>query len=173
MTSQTMKGFTLIELMIAIAIIGILAGIAVPTYNTYVYKARISELISRTAGLKTSVTEQVAANGITNFTTMPPSYPFATFNANPIFAPQMVGTCAGAAGTTSTASGNVSSLCLNADGSITVTGTANTTPQGAAVLKFLPTFGLDGSISWDCRACAPAGTVAQFTPPSCQNTTCP
>ena len=52
---KTQKGFTLIELMIVIAIIGILAAVAVPQYGQYTKRAKFSEVITATASAKTAV----------------------------------------------------------------------------------------------------------------------
>ncbi|UUQ66737.1 prepilin-type N-terminal cleavage/methylation domain-containing protein [Pseudomonas fuscovaginae UPB0736] len=62
------KGFTLIELMIVVAIIGILAAIALPAYNTYTQKARFAEVISLADGYKTAVAVCMVETGSTNGT---------------------------------------------------------------------------------------------------------
>jgi type IV pilus assembly protein PilA len=57
------KGFTLIELMIVVAIIGILAAIAIPAYQDYTIRAQVSEGLSLTSGVRTAVSETYQTNG--------------------------------------------------------------------------------------------------------------
>src|SRR5580698_8634608 len=61
MFKQAQKGFTLIELMIVVAIIGILAAVALPAYQDYTVRAKVSELILAASGAKTGISEQFEA----------------------------------------------------------------------------------------------------------------
>lgn len=61
---QVQKGFTLIELMIVIAIVGILAAVALPAYQDYTVRAKLAEAVARGSEAKTSVTEWYSAKGV-------------------------------------------------------------------------------------------------------------
>jgi len=60
---KTQQGFTLIELMIVVAIIGILAAVAIPAYSDYTARAQVSEAMSLDSGLKTPLVEWIADKG--------------------------------------------------------------------------------------------------------------
>ena len=63
MMTHKQQGFTLIELMIVVAIIGILAAVAIPAYQDYTIRARVTEGLSLASGAKTAVAEYYSTNG--------------------------------------------------------------------------------------------------------------
>ena len=126
------QGFTLIELMIVVAIIGILAAIAVPAYQNYTMKAKFTEVVMATAPFKTAVEECISdATCYSSGTTTPTG----------ISALITAGTFPAAAG----ASGNyVASVSVSNTGVITAT--ANTSGGFASEnYKLVPAVNTNGA----------------------------
>jgi len=137
--SDKQLGFTLIELMIVVAIIGVLAAIALPAYRDYMVRSRVAELIEVGSTAKNSVSEYRINKG-----SMP------TSNA--------------AAGVTSIVSNYVSAITVGANGVITVTGNQTNLQSGAAfAITFTPTFS-NGAVQWTCSATG----ATQYAPAPCR-----
>lgn len=105
--NQTMKraqqGFTLIELMIVVAIIGILAAVAIPAYQDYTVRARVTEGIGLAAAAKAAVAENAASG-----TTLSSGYtpPAATANTTSVLISDVAATAGQITITTTAAAGN-------------------------------------------------------------------
>ncbi|QYF95677.1 pilin [Massilia sp. PAMC28688] len=141
---KAQAGFTLIELMIVVAIVGILAAVALPAYKDYTVRGRVSELITNASAQKQTIAENLGDDPTNLGTT-----------AN-------TGACRGVKDTTVATTNMASMAC--AGGVITVTGTAKTEN---VVLKFRPTVNADGNVTWTCGATA--DTMFRFVPAECRN----
>jgi type IV pilus assembly protein PilA len=142
MKRSMQKGFTLIELMIVVAIIGILAAVALPAYQDYTVRAKVSEVVLAASGGKTAVSEAYQTLG---------------------HMPKV-----GSEGFTSQASPYVASTIYSKTsdtvGVITATATAKETKISGGTIILTGTANADGVVSWVCT-----GSIDQkYKPANCR-----
>ena len=143
---KVQQGFTLIELMIVVAIIGILAAIAMPAYRDYTIRAQVSEGLNLSGGAKAAVTKYFMDRG-----TMPSTNAIAGLEASAnILGKYVTGVAVAAGGVITVTYGNDAHATIQ-------TRTISLTPNTAAA----------GSVQWDCDS-AGASIADKHLPAPCR-----
>ncbi|MEP1895292.1 MAG: pilin [Alloalcanivorax venustensis] len=144
---QVQKGFTLIELMIVVAIIGILAAVAIPAYQDYTARAQVTEAMNLMGGLKTTVTEIYTTEGS-----------FADADSG----------SSGIPAATDVTGDKVSQVSVT-DGLITATmQSSGVAAEIAGLTVEMSPVTNAGSIDWVCKSGSTGGVPAQYLPSECR-----
>ncbi len=133
-------GFTLIELMIVVAIIGILASVAFPVYSDYTIRSKVSDLVIAASNYRTTIAEKAATDG--------------TLGSSGL-------------GLTVVNAGRVASGTVNNTGTISVEGTSLTIGTAVTIL-LRPSLNPSGRVAWQCAT--GSTNSYRFVPAECRNT---
>jgi type IV pilus assembly protein PilA len=140
MNRRIQQGFTLIELMIVVAIIGILAAVALPAYQDYTTRAKVSELIVMSAPAKLAVSETSSSFGtLASVTSTNTGYSFPG------------------------ATKYVSGVAISNDGLGVITVTSSI-PNAGGTITLTPSVVSDGQLKWACTSSIPS----KYLPSECR-----
>ena len=143
---KVQQGFTLIELMIVVAIIGILAAVAIPAYQDYTIRAKVTEGLSLAGAAKVAVSETYSSRGAVGGINISYGLPLAA----------------------SISGNSVASIGVAGSGVITITynaaGLGGTPTANGGLVTMVPSF-LAGGVKWNCKG---GSMPAKYRPAQCR-----
>jgi type IV pilus assembly protein PilA len=151
MKNASAKGFTLIELMIVIAIVGILAAVALPRYQEYTVRAKVAEMILAAQPGKLALAESVQTNSA-----MPATTALVLESVQTTYVSSLAYAYGSLNGTSAT-------------GVITVTGNTDANLNGRTLALTASYDTSNGQLTWVCTAGSTNGIAAKFLPASCKS----
>jgi type IV pilus assembly protein PilA len=151
MKNASAKGFTLIELMIVIAIVGILAAVALPRYQEYTVRAKVAEMLLAAQPGKLALAESVQTNSA-----MPATTALTLESAASTYVSGVAYAYGSLTGTKAT-------------GIVTVTGALDSNLNGKTLALTGTYDSSTGQLTWACTAGATNGIAEKFLPASCKS----
>ena len=151
MKNASAKGFTLIELMIVIAIVGILAAVALPRYQEHTVRAKVAEMILAAQPGKLALAESVQTHSA-----MPATTALVLESAQSTYVSSVAYAYGSPNGTSAT-------------GVITVTGNTDANLNGKTLALTASYDTSNGQLTWTCTAGSINGIAAKFLPASCKS----
>lgn len=146
MNKKNQTGFTLIELMIIVAIIAILSAIAIPSYQNYTIRTKVSEALVLGAAAKTAVAE--------------------TYNISSVLPENNA--AAGLPKADSIVGNDVASITVGKEGVIAILFNANTQALSGGSISLTPNVSNVGSITWSCKGGGSLAKTPQYLPATCR-----